>query len=344
MSNIKYLIVGQGIAGTLLAGELLKRGVSFKVVDNPNFSSASKVAAGVINPITGRKFVKTWMYEELEEVFLPSYRYFEKLLDGKYLYPRKIIRAIPSVGDQNNWDARSLSKEGQKYMTSNFDFSDFEGLVEEKLNYGMVTGYQLKIADLVKDFRTYLQGDDLVVTEIFDFDKFTIEDHFVNYGALQARHAIFCEGYKVINNPFFSHLPFSPAKGELLLVKIPQLDSKHLLKDQIFIAPQSENIYWVGATYGWDHFTDIPTQEKRAWLINALEKVLKVPYEIVDHQAGVRPATKYRRPLMGTHKDHKNLHLFNGLGTKGSSLGPYWSKHFIEYLEDSKELSSEVHI
>jgi hypothetical protein len=248
------------------------------------------------------------------------------------------------VGDQNNWDARSLSKDAKKYMHSSFDFSDFQGVVEEKMNYGMVTGYQLKIADLVYDFRVFLESRNLMITDLFDYEKMAVEKDAVTYKEVQAEHVIFCEGHKVSSNPFFSDLPFSPAKGELLLVKIPQLNSIKLLKDHIFIAPLKDDIYWVGASYGWDHFTDEPTQEKGDWLRKALDKLVKVPYEIVEHQAGVRPATKYRRPLMGTHQDHKNIHLFNGLGTKGSSLGPYWSKHFMNHLEDSEALSSDVSI
>ena len=61
MQKIEVLIVGQGLAGSLLALELEKRGRKIHVVDNNPSTSSSKVAAGLYNPITGRKMTKTWM-------------------------------------------------------------------------------------------------------------------------------------------------------------------------------------------------------------------------------------------------------------------------------------------
>ena len=63
--EIDYLIVGQGISGTMLSWFLHKEGKSFAVIDDGNEHSASKTAAGIINPITGRRYVTTWMIDEV---------------------------------------------------------------------------------------------------------------------------------------------------------------------------------------------------------------------------------------------------------------------------------------
>jgi len=60
-----YIIVGQGICGTFLSWNLLKAGKKILVIDEPYQSSSTKVASGIINPVTGRRVVTTWMIEEL---------------------------------------------------------------------------------------------------------------------------------------------------------------------------------------------------------------------------------------------------------------------------------------
>lgn len=342
--DYKYIIVGQGIAGSLIAMECLQRNIPFLVVDDPTKSRASRVAAGIINPLTGRKFVKTWMYDELVPIFKSTYQKFEEISGEKLLFEKEIIRVIPSVSDQNNWDAKTLSPEYENYMNSDVKLDEYETCITQKFNYGSVQGFQLKIGTLIQSFRNFLSSKSWLLEEEFNFELLSVAEKFVEYKSIKAASIIFCEGYKVSENPFFNHLDFAPAKGEVLLIKCAELKTERLLKDQIFIAPFEKGLYWVGATYSWENLDDKVTQEKREWLINALNKVLKTPYEVVDQIAGIRPSTNTRRPYIGTHKKYDNLHIFNGLGTKGSSLGPYWANHFMNHIENGDKLSNDVDI
>ncbi len=340
----KYLIVGQGLAGTFIAHQMVQRNLTFKVISNPDLSCASRVAAGIINPITGRKFVKTWMYEELHSEFIQAYASLEQLLGYQYLKKRSILRVIPSIADENNWDAKQLRSEMQAYMHSNADIKEYKSVTHARNAYGRVKGYQVNLANLVPDFAEYLKNGNRYIEETFDFGALKFQNDTVQYKGLEYQNVIFCEGHLVSQNPYFKNLPFSPAKGELLLIKCPDLRTERIFKDQLFILPLENDLFWVGASYAWEEFSDSPTKEKRKWLIESLEKVLSVSYEIVEHLAGVRPATKFRRPLMGTHPQYGQLHVFNGLGTKGSSLAPYWSKHFVNYLENGVALDPVVDI
>ena len=60
-SSLDYLIVGMGLAGSALAYFLSKNGKKIALIDNNIDQTSSKIAAGLYNPITGRKMVKTWM-------------------------------------------------------------------------------------------------------------------------------------------------------------------------------------------------------------------------------------------------------------------------------------------
>ena len=57
MSAQPVLIVGQGLAGTQLAAELERAGREFLLVDPGHAGSASRVGAGLANPVTGERWV-----------------------------------------------------------------------------------------------------------------------------------------------------------------------------------------------------------------------------------------------------------------------------------------------
>ena len=52
----KIIIVGHGLAGSMLAHTLLRRGVKVTVLDAKMAHSASQVSVGLINPFIGPKF------------------------------------------------------------------------------------------------------------------------------------------------------------------------------------------------------------------------------------------------------------------------------------------------
>ena len=90
--------------------------------------------------------------------------------------------------------------------------------------------------------------------------------------------------------------------------------------------------------------TERCTEKGKTELVDKLKKVLKIPFEIVNHQAGIRPTVNDRRPLIGLHPKHPTLAIFNGLGTKGVMLAPYFAQQFYSFLEENNVLEQEVDI
>ena len=337
-----YIIVGQGLAGTFLAHRLLKRNRKVLVVDEHPAGSSSLVAAGIFNPVTGRRFAKTWMAETLFPYAEESYRELEELLGERFYFRKDILRPFSSVKEQNDWllkepnGSEAFATEAPPALFAEIE-NDFGGLL---LNPGGFVDVKM----LMGLYRSYLQRMDILVSSAFEVSEMHIQTNQVIYKGIEAKRIIFCEGYKGTVNPYFSWLPLSPAKGEILTVKIPGCSIDKIISKGIFILPLGNEMYRVGATYSWHEFNETPTAPARKELTEKLEKLLKVPFEIVHHEAGVRPAVKDRRPLTGLHPEHPALGIFNGLGTKGVLLAPYFANDLAEHLESGTPLNEEASI
>ena len=159
-----------------------------------------------------------------------------------------------------------------------------------------------------------------------------------------AHQLIFCEGYRAAQNPFWKHLPFLPSKGEVLTIRSQQLHLDHILNKTISILPIGEHLFKVGSTYSWDELNDTPTEKEKANLLQQLGKIIKVPYEVIGHRAAIRPTVKDRRPFIGFHPEQLQVGIFNGLGTKGVLLAPYFANHFADHLLEKTELMKEVDV
>ena len=120
MQKFDYIILGHGLAGASIAIQLLKRGKKILVIDNPSPTTASRVAAGLFNPITGRKMVKSWMADKLFPYLHQYYSEVEALTGRKFFYPMPVYRPFISVEEQNEWMAKSIEPSFQPYIQNIF--------------------------------------------------------------------------------------------------------------------------------------------------------------------------------------------------------------------------------
>ena len=339
-----YIIVGQGIAGTVLAFLLQKMGKDVLIIDNEYRSSSSMAAAGIVNPITGRYYTKSWMIEDLIPKAKEIYGLMGKELAIDPYTNRNILRTLHDVKSENNWYARMDKPGYEEFMCAKADPEGYEKIIAMPLGMGEVKhGFQVNFPLLLQTFRE--KNEDIFLSEDFDHSSLDIgNDEEVIYRGIKARKIIFCEGYRVVNNPYFNDLPFDPVKGEALIIQLEDKAPEKILRHKIFLCPIGENKYWVGAGYEKDISNPNPTISEKKHLVALLEKFLLVPYTIVDHVAGIRPSVVGRRPIIGKHPEFPALILFNGLGTKGSSLAPYWAEALIDYMENAVALSPEVDI
>lgn len=345
-SESRILIVGQGIAGTIVSFKLLQKGISHKVIDNKHKYAATKAAAGIINPITGRNYVKSWMIDDLLPVAKSTYREVSKVLSFDYIRETTILRALHTPAQENKWFS-AISKPGYAdYIIDNTTPSKaYSHITQTASQYGQINqSFQVAIDKLITDYKKHLADNNNYIESNFMYELLSIHDNHVQYNNNPYDYIIFCEGYKGMENPFFADLPFQPAKGESFILEIEESIPDEILRDEIFLATIGGQSIWSGGSYRWDFEDDRPTDSFSMIWKEKLDKLLIVDYNIIEHRAGVRPAVKGRKPLIGTSSESNRLLMFNGMGTKATSLVPYWADHLLQHLMEGSPIDDQVNL
>lgn len=337
-----YLIVGQGISGTMLSWFLHKEGKSFIVIDEAAPVTSSKVAAGIINPVTGRRFVRSWMIEELLPFARSTYDEMETFLQVNFIRHLDMIRFFPNAESRDLFVTRIT--EDDTYLHQYPDQNRFNPLFHYHYGCGQVRpAFCVDLQVLMQAWRK--QMPDCFRSQRFDAAGLQVHEDHVVYEDITAQKVIFCEGIVGEENPWFKALPFSANKGEALFIECPGMEDRHIYKQHHLMAPlMQKGLFWVGSTYQ-NRFTDaLPSEEFRKRTEAQLKEWIKLPFTVVDHKAAIRPATVERRPFVGLHPLHPAIGILNGMGTKGTSLAPYFAYQLVQHLTHRAPLTPEADI
>ena len=126
-------------------------------------------------------------------------------------------------------------------------------------------------------------------------------------------------------------------------IKIPSLNFfNKMISKGIYVIPIGNFEYVVGATYNREDLSGRVTKEGKSFLINKLNSILSVDYEILSVSAGVRPNVKDRRPLVGVHPEFSKLYVFNGLGSRGVLVGPSLSQELTSCLISGLPIEDKI--
>ncbi|MBN2807258.1 MAG: FAD-dependent oxidoreductase, partial [Prolixibacteraceae bacterium] len=202
----------------------------------------------------------------------------------------------------------------------------------------------LDIRNLLGALHQYFRQQNILREATFDYEALIMDDDGVSYLNHRAKKIIFCEGTAIARNPWFNKLPFKPARGEILTIRCENFQHEAILNRNGFVLPLGKGLYKVGATFSWDKLNAKPTIEGREQLLQIAQNILNVPFEIVNHEAGIRPASNDRRPVLGKHPVHDQLFVFNGLGSKGVLLAPFFTRHLTAHLYENQALMPEVDV
>jgi glycine/D-amino acid oxidase-like deaminating enzyme len=323
------LIIGQGMAGTLLSHELLRNGKSVLVLDHKNKNNTSLVASAVLNPLVG----KHWTIAKDAAALIPSavatYQQLNQLLNIDVLQQKSILVFHPNEGAARDFEKQINTGNPYTQIAKNSAAHNWH----TDWSIGEVSPvYTIDAAILLTQWRNYLQTKQSFCAEIFDMEQLQWTQHKIQYKEYTADKIVFCEGANGRQNPFFPNLPFTQNRGDALLLSIPSLSDKHIYHKDFRLVPHRDGLFWCGSNYTWQYINLKPDVNWRKDTESALKNWLDLAFETVDHWVAERPTTEGQKLLLLQHKEHKNMYFFNGMGTRGFSAGPTWAKAMNDLL------------
>lgn len=343
------MIIGQGISGTFLSYYLQKLKRSFVLIDDNDQNAPSRIAAGIINPVTGRRMVTVWMAEEILPFARNAYGEIGAELNIRAISEKNIIDFFPNPFMRENFLKRL--HEGNSYTQQLNNEEQYQHHFNYEFGCGEITPvYVAHLETLLPLWRNKLKDEGLLVEGQFDPGQLINGEDAIRWSTgngqvIIAEKVIFCDGAGSFDNPYFKQLPFAPNKGEALIVEIPDLPVTNVFKKSVLLAPlEATGLFWAGSNYAWEFDDPDPTTAFRNATEAALKEWLKVPFKVVDHLAGIRPATLERRPFVGMHPYYRNIGILNGMGTKGCSLAPFFANQLVAHLLFGETITPEADV
>lgn len=339
-----FLIIGQGLAGSLLAWELIQRGCKVVIIDDGQ-ENASQVAAGLINPVTGLRFVKS---DDVDNLLPAARRYYSTLSEffqQSFHIETPLLRLFRSEAELKHARKRLNDPRYENYLgaitASGNAIPSLEtpfGFIEQKQ-----TGYLLT-RPLLSCLREFFIARGCYRLTEFDDRDIQLEPT-LRWRDISPKKIIFCTGHHASQNRWFSWLPFRPAKGEILtLAHTGELPGK-ILNYGNWLVPLNGRQIRIGATFDRDNLNTGVTEAARDYLLTALKQIAPtIKIDLINQQAGIRPCTQDRHPFIGYHPRHPQIAIFNGFGAKGSLQIPWHSQRFADSLLNNAPLPSSCTI
>lgn len=338
------LIIGQGLAGTTLAFALHQAGHHCDIIDDGHLTASSRVGIAVINPVTGRRYAKSWNIDTLMPTASEAYARIGTLLGRVYLHPAQIWQSLADTRVEENWMLRATDPAFSPYLGTEISTLSVAGIRPLRVAQ-IFKAAHLHVNALLEDARAWFAKHEMLVTGEMDMHDLQIGTDHITYAGKTYRYIVFCEGHRAIKNRFFDHLEIYPMKGEYLLCHIPELEGHVHIKSGVSLIPMpDQDLYWVGATYERYVLDPRPTTAGQRFLTTQLEHIIDVPYTITHHGAGIRATTRDRRPYVGGYHLHPHVLTISGLGTKGASLAPFCADILVGAMFRDTPIPHEVDI
>lgn len=329
----RILIVGQGLAGSILAWQLKKRSCDVFIVDSGHSVTASRIANGLINPLTGRNLSLSWKFPVLLSTALKLYREIESHFGISILQDVSLYRLIPDLNSMNRWLLRSGDPDVALYLPEQQAIDLKSPGLNQTLKYLKINhSYQLNTSVLLDQMKKFFLQQGVYRCDFVNMDD--IEPETAAWKQEYFDCIVFCEGAAGIRNPFFHSLPFRLNKGECLHLKFSQLDFGGILNGDGVLGkvPGTSDVWYAGSTYYNQFDDDQPSETGQTEILRKVSRFYSDFPVLLQHLSALRPSTANRRPFLGKHPVYDKLYMFNGMGTKGASLIPHFSEQMADFI------------
>ncbi len=324
------------MSGCIVALTAISRGMQVRVMERGNQQSASRAAAGVINPITGMRFSRSWRVDEFLPVAIKFYQRVEHATGARLWHPQPICRLFRSPELRNGFFKRRSLEQLAPYAVRMVEPEEVVGPVENR--YGGVWiegGGWVDLAAFLDVARQMIEQDGEWMTEEVDL---------ADLGDRCDGTVVDCRGY-CPDAELWGQLEWKPAHGDILTLKSDEKLPPCILNRAQFILPLEDGRFRFGATYDWELRDSAPSEQGRRALLDSMAEWVKVTdAELMDQQAGIRPILRDQKPVLGRHPDFPNLAIFNGMGSKGGLWAPYLAGTLLDHLCIGAELDRRIDI
>ncbi len=337
MDSTDYLIVGHGLAGSVLAWTFREKGMDFRIVDRDEGAFCSQAAGGLINPISPRRPTKGWRAEIHFPYAERFYRWVGDRTERPFYHPLPIHRPFSDEEEKERWSSNAKKKGYDRFLYPKSP-QKLSGIdINPRLGAATFQGAYLDLPAFLEKSSEKAVQEGSLFRRSFDPQELNKMQHGWEWEGIRFKKLILCQGTRIRECPFFGHLPLRPNKGEILTLKMPDFPEDLILNRNFYAIPLGEGKVRIGATYDHQDLTPEATRAKKEELLDRMEQWVHSPYEVLDHRVGFRPTTPDTRPYVGFHHEEKNVAVFNGLGSKGIVLAPYWAQKLTEKLQEGVE-------
>lgn len=343
--RVDSLIIGQGLAGTAVAWTLQRHGQSFAVVDHPRSETASRVSAGLLTPVTGKRLVKSDEFDADWATATDFYQFVERQLQQTVFQQEPMLRLFADEPTRNEFlcDSDDSVRDSVECWDGTLQSGGRRqpGIEMRPAGRLQVTQYLERSAAWFRE-RQMLFHDDIDITALLQQADDRGPFEVCPAGSercLLADRVILCTG--AWSNPAFPLIPDNPSRGDLLDVKIENYTADQVVHRSVWIAPQSDGQQRIGSTYDWKYLENVPTQAGRQQVLTGVRRMVTGDIRILRHRGAVRPTMKDYRPVLGPSVVSDRIYTLNGLGSKGALRAPRLAEYLAAHLMRAEPLPAD---
>ncbi|MBL7811212.1 MAG: FAD-binding oxidoreductase [Bacteroidetes bacterium] len=344
--QVQTIIAGAGLAGCSLALELHSRGHRVFLADNQDSGSSSRVAAGLVNPIVPKGVKKTWMCDTFFPGIRDWYARWDFLEGQPFFQSAPLWQIHKSYGEYTEWRLSAENPEMEGYLLSG-EPHNHPGFSND---YGSTLVYhagRLNTLAFCNAVWSWFSSLGQTKAQSFNYDEIIVDNDSVQLWGVRADRLVFCDGASGMNNPWFSYLPWRPSAGDILRVRtegMSSLSDRAIYRHRHWLVPDGKGDWLAGGSFHPDNTDRHPNHEDAEEILTSLRGWIHHPVHLLQHLRGIRPSVQDRRPFIGRHPANASVWIFNGLGSKGSSLVTWLAPVLADAITVNAALPAEVDI